>query len=101
MPEEPAPPAEAIKQMRRHVECEHGRALELGRDVYFAGNEIEGPRLTYTAATPARRARFWCHVCGPGVVFVLGEPMFGDSERNALLRLTDPGLRAGLASVPP
>lgn len=86
--------------MRRHLENEHGLAFQLHRDVHFAGNEIRDPKLTYSPATPAHGARFWCERCA-GAVFTLGPPPYGDRERNALLRRTDPGLQGALSSVPP
>jgi hypothetical protein len=95
-----APPAEVLEAMRCHAQEAHGATLAAERDVHGLAAEAADTWLTWEAQSFARPARYWCARC-PGRVFGVGDPPYGDPERNAFLRRSDPTIAALTAGLPP
>jgi hypothetical protein len=93
-PTAPSLPDDIVEAMRRHLEEEHRADFDLQRDASFPGNDRSGVPLTYRESTPMHEHGFWCaHPQCRGRVFMVGEPPYGDPERNAMILRTSPALQ--------
>lgn len=92
------PPAELLAEMRRHLDERHGISLVSGRDIYGVSPD-PAALLNWEAQSFARPARFWCARC-PGMVFAVGDPPYGDPQRNSFLRRSDPTIERLTAGLP-
>ncbi len=86
------PPAEVLEAMRPHAQEAHGVTLVPERDVQGLATNAADVWLHWEAQSFARPARYTCARC-PGWVFVVGDPPYGDHDRNAYLLHNSPVLQ--------
>jgi hypothetical protein len=79
-----APPADVLEAMCCHAQKVHGKALVPKRDVQGLATKPDKVWLHWQPQTFAGPARYTCARCR-GVVFAVGDPPYGDPQRNAYL----------------
>jgi hypothetical protein len=78
------PPADVLEAMRCHAQEVHGKALVPKRDVQGLATKPDKVWLHWQPQSFAGPARYTCARCR-GVVFAVGDPPYGDPQRNAYL----------------